>query len=129
MAINGDFQACAGRAVSYCRHLFGERNWDCRTAFGRHPSRCAGYFGTPDILLVTRTLRKDSAWVPHIIYRTMEPVEDFLRDSPHILNLRFFEAFCDFLMPSTFGEFASENPALRVSDTEISEISEQLKLF
>lgn len=50
------------------------------------------------------------AGVSHTYYRTMEPVEDFLRDSPHILNLGLLDAF-DIRRITV-----SRNSALRLSD-------------
>lgn len=73
------------------------------TAFGQHPSRCAEYFGTPDITVSDKN-PQDSGQVSHTVYRTVEPIEDFLRNSPHALNLKILRVSCHVLMPSIFGE-------------------------
>ena len=43
-----------------------------------------GYFGIPDT--ISDKNLGDSTQVSHTVYRPMKPIEDFLRNCPHISN-------------------------------------------
>ena len=105
------------KIIPYCRRPSGVRNWDDMTASGRHPSRCAGHCGIPDEPLTTR-IWEDNAGTSHTIYRTMKPIENFLRNSPHVLKHQNIGSILRFgLGSSVLGDRVRSNLAL--SDAKI----------